>query len=251
MTLTLVRRPLPARRFIFALSLALLASAIVPAQTLGQQANSGEVGASTSAQSATEQTPPAQPSRGRPREDFDIEMQLQLLVGTSKAGEGARLPESLEPAVRRLRSSMPAASYRLGGTFLHRVKNTRPLEVRGEAGALPLMLISTANLNRYTPVYYQFTMAPVELRRDDAGREFVSIHNFRFGMRVPIVTSLPTLGANGTAPSPPPTVVYEDIGINTGLSIQEGQPVVVGTLYTGQEGDVIIVVLTANRVNPR
>ena len=246
MPLALVGRSLLARRYVVALSLILLASAAVPVQTLGQRADSGEPSQPTSAQS-----PPAQPSRARPREDFDIEMQLQLLVGTNKPGGGARVPESLEPAVRRLRASIPAANYRLGGTFLHRVKNTRPLEVRGEAGALPLVLISTANLNRYTPVYYQFTMAPVELRRDESGREFVSIHNFRFGMRVPIVTALPTLGANGTAPSPPPTVVYEDIGITTGLSLQEGRPVVVGTLYTGQEGDVIIVVLTANRVNPR
>lgn len=226
------------RRATLVLSFALLAFFAGPLQTLAQEGSD-----------EPKQRQANSPVRG----DFDLEMRLHLLVGTSKPVDSSRLPESLEPAVRQLRSTLQFTNYRLGGVFMNRVKNGRGLDVRGEAGALPLNLISTANLNRYTPVYYHFSMNPVELRTDEAGREVVSIQSFRFGMRVPVVTALPApTTANLSAVSaPPPPVVYEDIGIGTGLTITEGQPVVVGTLYTGQEGDVIIVVLTANRVNRR
>lgn len=230
------------RRAPLALSLILLTVFAHPLPTFAQQSD-----ANGSAQQ--QQQPPTQ-QPARTRDDIDLEMQLHLVIGSSKPGAGAKLPPSLEAAVRKVRESLQHTNFRLGGAFLHRVKNRRTLEVKGEAGALPLMLISTANLNRYTPIYYQFGIGPVELKLDDGG-ELVSIQNFRFGMRVPVVTSLPMVAAAGGAASTPPGVVYEDIGITTGLTVPEGQPVVVGTLYTGQEGDVIIVVLTANRVNRR
>ena len=228
------------RRVSLILSLTLLTILAAPLPSLAQEGNSNE--------SAPQQTTPP---NSRVRGDFDLEMRLHLLIGTAKPADASRLPESLEPAVRQVRSTLQFPNYRLGGVFMNRVKNGRSLEVRGEAGALPLMLISTANLNRYTPIYYHFSMNPVEVRTDETGREVVSIQNFRFGMRVPVVTALATPAPNGSGPSVPSPVVYEDIGIGTGLTIPEGQPVVVGTLYTGQEGDVIIVVLTANRVNRR
>ncbi len=46
------------------------------------------------------------------------------------------------------------------------------------------------------------------------------------------------------------TVVnYESTGLNTDISMREGEPVVVGTLHVGPSGDAIILVMSAKRSN--
>ena len=180
--------------------------------------------------------------------ETNLEIQLQLLVGSNAATEGARLPGALDATVRQLRSTIQLTNYRLGATFLHRVTSGRALEVKGTGGALPLLMPSpNANSNPYTPMFYNFSLRPVELRSDLAGREVISIREFNFGIRVPVGTSLvnSSLGSSTN----PQTIQYENIGIFTGVNVPEGQPVVVGTMYMGQ-GDVIAVVLTAKKLAP-
>lgn len=183
----------------------------------------------------------ASPAQAVKREDIDLEIHVQLLVGSNKAEAGARVPASLEPLVRQVGAMMHLPHYRLGPTFLHRVKSGRTLEVKGTGGLLPL----GATTSQSTPTFYNFTLRPVELRTDSGGRSIVNINDFRIGMKVPVVTS----GNSGTGGHP--MIQYEDTGIMTGLSIREGEPVVAGTIYVGHEGDAIIVVLTARRINAR
>lgn len=69
------------------------------------------------------------------------------------------------------------------------------------------------------------------------------MEGFRFGSRIPIVTY------NGVASNGPaaPIVNYENTGLNTDISMREGEPVVVGTLNVGPSGDAIILVMSAKR----
>src|SRR2546423_4597750 len=62
--------------------------------------------------------------------DVDLEFQLHLLVASKDAVEGAKLPASLEAVARELRPLLPFTNYRLGATFLSRVKNGRQLNVK-------------------------------------------------------------------------------------------------------------------------
>jgi hypothetical protein len=42
-----------------------------------------------------------------------------------------------------------------------------------------------------------------------------------------------------------PIINYESTGLNTDISMREGEPVVVGTLNIGPSGDAIILVMSA------
>lgn len=185
------------------------------------------------------------------KDDADIEVQLHLLIGSNKEGEGAKLPSALEPALRQLRTELPLTNYRLGATFLHRVKNGRTLEVKGTGGLVRFgaPVPSPGVVSANSPTFYQFVLAPVELRTNDAGQLVISVSSFKIGMRVPIVTSYSAAGNSSAGALP--VIQYEDTGINTGLSVREGEPVVVGTLYVGPEGDAVIVVVTARRITGR
>jgi hypothetical protein len=66
---------------------------------------------------------------------------------------------------------------------------------------------------------------------------------FKFGSRIPIQTYA-AVAANGNAT---PTISYESTGLNTDISMREGQPVIVGTLNVGPSGDAIILVVSARR----
>lgn len=178
----------------------------------------------------------------------DLEVQLHLLIASNKASEGARVPASLDTTIKQLRNELPLSNYRLGATFLHRVKSGRPLEVKGTGGLVQFgpAVPSPGAVSSNSPTFYQFTLAPVEMKVNEAGQPVVSINNFRIGMRVPIVTSQVSSGNSSTGGFP--VIQYEDTGITTGLSVREGEPVVVGTLYVGPEGEAVIVILTARRI---
>ena len=69
---------------------------------------------------------------------------------------------------------------------------------------------------------------------------------FGFGTRIPIQT-VTTLASNG--PRMAPIINYESTGLNTDISMREGEPVIVGTLNVGPSGDAIILVMSAKRTN--
>ena len=69
------------------------------------------------------------------------------------------------------------------------------------------------------------------------------MEGFRFGARIPIQTGT-AVASNGPAA---PIINYENTGLNTDISMHEGEPVVVGTLNVGPSGDAIILVMTARR----
>jgi hypothetical protein len=94
------------------------------------------------------------------------------------------------------------------------------------------------------PSFSQFT-ALVKLVTED-NRDVVRMTDFRFGLRVPIVTaqSGPTSASTAT---PISVVNYEPIGLRTDISMREGVPVIAGTLHMGPSGDALVVVVSAKR----
>jgi hypothetical protein len=86
----------------------------------------------------------------------------------------------------------------------------------------------------------------VKLVRDASGQQLVRMDGFTFGARVPIQT-----GMQGT-PGPfnaqaVPTINYESTGLNTDISMREGEAVIVGTLNVAPSGDSIILIMAARR----
>ena len=55
------------------------------------------------------------------------------------------------------------------------------------------------------------------------------------------------MASNG--PTTAPIINYESTGLNTDISMREGEPVVVGTLNVGPSGDAIILVISAKQTS--
>ncbi len=146
---------------------------------------------------------------------------------------------TLDPVLKQLRASLPFKNYRLAATLINRVKNDGRLNLQWVGGPL----LATAAASATTPSFNEFKVNTVRLVTDGSGRDVVRMEGFRFGARIPIQTGT-AIASNGPAA---PIINYENTGLNTDISMHEGEPVVVGTLNVGPSGDAIILVMTARR----
>lgn len=180
---------------------------------------------------------PAQ--RDNRNDEANLDTQLYLLIATNQQVDDGKVPTTLEPVVKQLRASLPFKNYRLAATLINRVKNDGRLNLQWVGG--PLLPSAAATVT--TPSFNEFKVDRVRLMTDGNGRDVVRMDGFRFGARVPIQTGT-TVASNAAAV---PVINYENTGLNTDISMREGEPVVVGTLNLGPSGDAIILVMSARR----
>ena len=192
------------------------------------------LGATAFAQGADQ---PAQ--RDTKNDEINLDTQLYLLIATNQEVDDARLPANLEGVVKQLRASLPFKNYRLAATLINRVKNEGRLNLQWVGGPL----LASAAASAQTPSFNEFKVNQVRLMTDASGRDVVRMDGFRFGARIPIQTGT-AIASNGPAA---PIINYENTGLNTDISMHEGEPVIVGTLNVGPSGDAIILVMTARR----
>lgn len=179
------------------------------------------------------------PNDKKTDDDTNLDTQLYLLIATNQDVDDARLPATLEPVVKQLRASLPFKNYRLAATLINRVKNDGRLNLQWIGGPLLVSAAATSS----TPSFNEFHINSVRLVTDGAGHEVVRMEGFKFGARIPIQTGT-TLASNAPAA---PIINYEPTGLNTDISMREGEPVIVGTLNVGPSGDAIILVMSARR----
>ena len=192
---------------------------------------------------AQDSNQPARASAQR-EDDVNLDTQLYLILATNRDVEDGRMPSTLEPVMKRLHDSLPFKHYTMAGTFLNRVRNTGRLDVSWVGG--PFLVPASAVTNN--PSFSQFT-AGVKLSTDESGREVVRMNDFRFGARVPIVTSRAAVSNASTGEALLPVINYEPIGLRTDISMREDLPVIAGTLNIGASGDAIVVVIAVKRAN--
>ena len=173
-------------------------------------------------------------------DETNLDTQLYLLVATNQEVADTKLPAVLEPVLKQLRPSLPFKNYRLAATLINRVKNNGRLNLKWIGG--PLGVSTEPSIN---PSFNEFKVNSVKVITDAAGQSVVRMEGFGFGARIPIQTGT-ALASN--APSAP-IINYESTGLNTDISMREGEPVVVGTLNVGPSGDAIILVMSAKRTN--
>lgn len=174
------------------------------------------------------------------QDETNLDTQLYLLVATNKEVTGAKLPPAIEPVVKQLRAALPFKNYQLAATLLNRVKNEGRLNLKWIGGPMD----PSGAVSATSPSFNEFKINGVKLVRDPAGKDLVRLEGFSFGVRIPILTAAPvaTTGA-------PPIINYENTGLNTEVSMREGEPVIVGTLNIGPSGDAIILVMTVKRTD--
>jgi len=184
---------------------------------------------------------PSQATAQRDKKDDEtnLDTQLYLLVATNHAVEDAKIPAALDAVVKQLRTSLPFKNYRLAATLINRVKSDGHLSLRWIGG--PLM--ASAAASNATPSFNEFKVGRVRVSTNQAGQTIVRMEGFNFGARIPIQSGT-AIASNGPAA---PIINYENTGLNTDISMREGEPVVVGTLNVGPSGDAIILVVSARR----
>jgi hypothetical protein len=182
------------------------------------------------------------PTRKDARADeINYDVELHLLV-TGEGAEGtAKIPPALDGVVRQLKSSLPSADYKLAVTFISRVKDGGSLDVKTVGGSPFTPPQSNSPL---TPAFFQFTLNDVRLADDAQGGQVVNVRRFNLGLKVPIQTA--TVSTDKTTQSYP-VIQYEDTGINTQMSVREGEPTLVGTLNTSRPGQLFALVITIRR----
>jgi hypothetical protein len=188
-----------------------------------------------SAERAMAQSETAKP---QPPDEVNLDTQLFLIVGSNQEAETGRIPAQLDPVIKQLRNTLPFKNYRLAATLINRVKNEGRLNLRWVGGPMTAFSPSPS-----TPSFSEFKVSAVRLIRDSTGQQMVRMDDFSFGARIPIQTSS-TVASNAPAL---PVFNYESTGLNTQISMREGEPVVVGTLNIGPSGDAIILVVSAKR----
>lgn len=182
----------------------------------------------------------SQPAQRETKEDeTNLDTQLYLVIATNQEVDDGKLPAALDPVIKQLRASLPFKNYRLAATLINRVKNDGRLNLQWVGG--PLLAASAASNS--TPSFNEFHINRVKLATDASGREVVRMEGFRFGAKIPIQTGT-ALASNSPAA---PIINYEPTGLNTDISMREGEPVIVGTLNVGPSGDAIILVISARR----
>jgi hypothetical protein len=181
-----------------------------------------------------------QPSQTEKKDDeTNLDTQLYLLVATNQDVDDAKMPAALESVIRQLRASLPFKNYRLAATLINRVKNDGRLNLRWIGG--PMM--ASAAASNSTPSFNEFRVNTVKLVQDASGQQLVRMDGFGFGTRIPIQSGT-AVASNGPAA---PIINYESTGLNTDISMREGEAVIVGTLNVGPSGDAIILVMSAKR----
>ena len=170
----------------------------------------------------------------------NLDTQLYLIVATNQDVDDAKLPASLDGVIRQLRASLPFKNYRLAATLVNRVKNEGRLNLRWIGGPFAT---PSGSASAVTPSFSDFNIRTVRLVRSREGQQVVQMVGFSYGARIPIQTGT-AIASNGPAA---PIINYESTGLNTDISMREGEPVVVGTLNAGPSGDAIILVVSARR----
>lgn len=171
--------------------------------------------------------------------ETNLDTTLFLIVGTNQDVADSRIPATLDPVLRQLRSVLPFKNYRLAATLINRVKNEGRLDLSWIGGPMASAVGTTAAA---TPSFSQFKVRQVKLVRNSEGQQMVQMAGFHFGARIPIQSQ--TIAANGTVL---PNFNYESTGLATDISLRESEAVIVGTLNLGPSGDAIILVVSAKR----
>jgi hypothetical protein len=180
---------------------------------------------------------------GPARDEADYDVQLDLLVASNNPAEKGSTPQSLDAAIRQLRTSLPFAHYRLATTFLNRVKDGGTLETRGVGNSL-----MTTQIGPNTPTFYDFAFYQLKQDRDIRGQALIRIPRFKFNLRLPIITGT-TLAGAGNASSP--IINYESVGMSTEINIREAVPTLVGTFATGRPDELLLLLISVKQNSPR
>lgn len=174
----------------------------------------------------------AQSDNKPPQADPCYEVVLQILIASNTASDKSALPPTLANVVKKLKTNYNFSDYRLATTFLQRTSNS--IEYKS------LLSDFTGLKDNNAPVFSDWSLRNLRSLPTAAGRSIIQSEGFRFGARIPIVSTV--RDETGKTSS---GVNYESIGISTTrFSLSENEPTLVGSLATSKPDELMFLVLT-------
>ncbi|MDQ3713278.1 MAG: hypothetical protein M3388_13810 [Acidobacteriota bacterium] len=163
------------------------------------------------------------------------EVVLQTLVASNTANNKSEIPQILSGAVKRLKANYSYSNYRLASTYLQRVANNGTIEFRNVSNE------TIPNQERNFSVFSDWTLRGLQILLDAKGQNSIQFESFRFGQRIPIITSS-VKDESGKTNS---VVNYEQVGLTIQrCSLAENVPTVIGSLSTLKPDEFMFLVLT-------
>lgn len=163
------------------------------------------------------------------------EVVLQTLIASNSANNKSDIPPMLVGAVKKLKANYPYSNYRLTSTYLQRVANMGTIELKSVSNeAIP-------NQERNFSIFSDWTLHNLQTLPNAKGQNSFQFESFRFGQRIPIVTSS-VRDESGKTNS---VVNYEQVGLTIQrCSLAENAPTVIGSLSTSKPDELMFLVLT-------
>jgi hypothetical protein len=160
----------------------------------------------------------------------DLELTLHVLFASKGPVPEAGLPADLQTVVKQLKGTLAYRGYTLAATFVQRVGVNGDRTIQGR-GQLEGTALAPGDVKEPSFLFMDWESDPVLSRvATDGGTPSYFLRKFQFWLRE----------RRGTA--------SENLArIETGITLKEGEKVVVGTSVIKDRG--LIVVLTARRVN--
>lgn len=177
----------------------------------------------------------AQSTTPKTQVEPSYEVVLQTLIASNLTNNKSDIPAALSGVVKKLKTNYSYQNYRLDSTFLQRVANTGTVEFQSVSReALP-------NQERNFSIFSEWTLNGLQNLPDAKGQNSIQFQTFRFGQRIPVITST-VKDANGTVNS---NVSYEQVGLTIQkFSLAENTPTVIGSLSTLKPDELMFLVLT-------
>ena len=156
-----------------------------------------------------------------------IEFTLHILIASNTEGTGSELPAELASVVKQLQLTLKYKNYGLLTSMIQRTQEG-PNPIRSNGVAESRLLGITTPQGSST--FYNFMLGHIAVEGASTASPTVHAGAFNFSIKVPL-----NLGDGH--------LTYESIGIDTPVSVRQGEKVVVGTTSMGDKG--LIVVLSA------
>jgi len=173
----------------------------------------------------------AQTDAKQTQADPCYEVILQLVVASNSTSEKSTLPPALSNTVKKLKTLYNYSDYRLTTTFLQRTTNY--VEYKS------LLNDFNQTADRSYPAFSDWNLTFRSVS-NAPGKNVLQFESFRFGMKIPIVTS--SKDESGKIQS---SVIYDSTGITTRrFSLNESEPTVIGSLTTSKPDELMFLVLT-------
>jgi hypothetical protein len=155
----------------------------------------------------------------------DALLRIWIIIGSKSPIPNAQsLPESLEPVLKELRTTLSYSHYALMAATVSRV--ARGVAAENSGIAEPTSIGMTAREGQ--PIVYSYRMRQPSITTSGE-RAAVSTEDFRFSMRVPI-----DLGsAKGSQ--------YQDVGFDAPVTVRDKEKVVLGTTTMGDKALIVVV----------